>query len=336
MKSADGHPLILALPAQVVLVFWLIAWRERRRIDGPSFMQRNGVVVGSFLIVAVGLWSVFMIVLPQLFMVEMAFRPKLPPRQMGGPTDIYTLDNFRYFLFGSTTRFDEWNAVHLRAFWQTILASVVITFGNLLLCYPLAFYLAKVAAPARVRMLLLLLITPYWVNEVLRAFAFRFLFSTSGVVNKVLLGTGVIGEPVDFLGMNVGLYAGLSYAYLLLMIFPLYNALESLDRNQIEAARDLGAPWWHIHLFVVIPFAKPGIASGCTLVFMLTAGSLAVPLLLGGPRSLWFTPIVYDRFYQAFNWPQGAAYALVLLLTCVVFVLAVLRLGRLNLGEITR
>ena len=336
MKSADGHPLILALPAQVVLVFWLIAWRERRRIGGPSFMQRNGVVVGSFLIVAVGLWSVFMIVLPQLFMVEMAFRPKLPPRQMGGPTDIYTLDNFRYFLFGSTTRFDEWNAVHLRAFWQTILASVVITFGNLLLCYPLAFYLAKVAAPARVRMLLLLLITPYWVNEVLRAFAFRFLFSTSGVVNKVLLGTGVIGEPVDFLGMNVGLYAGLSYAYLLLMIFPLYNALESLDRNQIEAARDLGAPWWHIHLFVVIPFAKPGIASGCTLVFMLTAGSLAVPLLLGGPRSLWFTPIVYDRFYQAFNWPQGAAYALVLLLTCVVFVLAVLRLGRLNLGEITR
>jgi len=199
VKSADGHPLILALPAQVVLVFWLIAWRERRRIDGPSFMQRNGVVVGSFLIVAVGLWSVFMIVLPQLFMVEMAFRPKLPPRQMGGPTDIYTLDNFRYFLFGSTTRFDEWNAVHLRAFWQTILASVVITFGNLLLCYPLAFYLAKVAAPARVRMLLLLLITPYWVNEVLRAFAFRFLFSTSGVVNKVLLGTGVIGEPVDFL-----------------------------------------------------------------------------------------------------------------------------------------
>lgn len=336
MKSADGHPLILALPALVVLVFWLIAWRERRRIGGPSFMQRNGVVVGSFLIVAVGLWSVFMIVLPQLFMVEMAFRPKLPPRQMGGPTDIYTLDNFRYFLFGSTTRFDEWNAVHLRAFWQTILASVVITFGNLLLCYPLAFYLAKVAAPARVRMLLLLLITPYWVNEVLRAFAFRFLFSTSGVVNKVLLGTGVIGEPVDFLGMNVGLYAGLSYAYLLLMIFPLYNALESLDRNQIEAARDLGAPWWHIHLFVVIPFAKPGIASGCTLVFMLTAGSLAVPLLLGGPRSLWFTPIVYDRFYQAFNWPQGAAYALVLLLTCVVFVLAVLRLGRLNLGEITR
>ena len=98
------------------------------------------------------------------------------------------------------------------------------------------------------------------------------------------------------------------------MMFPLYNAIESLDRNQIEAARDLGAPWWHIHLFVVMPYAKPGIASGATLVFMLCAGALAAPLILGGPKTLWFTPIVYDRFFQAFNWPQGAAYALILLL----------------------
>ena len=103
----------------------------------------------------------------------------------------------------------------------------------------------------------------------------------------------LIDEPIDFLGLDVGIYAGLSYAYLLMMMFPLYNAIESLDKNQIEAARDLGAPWWHIHLFVVMPFAKPGIASGCTMVFMLTAGALAAPLILGGPNSLWFTPIVY-------------------------------------------
>ena len=62
-----------------------------------------------------------------------------------------------------------------------------------------------------------------------------------------------------------------------------------------------------------MPFAKPGIASGATLVFMLCAGALAAPLILGGPKTLWFTPIVYDRFFQAFNWPQGAAYALILL-----------------------
>ncbi len=185
-------------------------------------------------------------------------------------------------------------------------------------------------------MLLLLLIVPYWVNDILRAFAFRVLLSSGGIINQALMGLGVTSEPVDFLAADIGLYMGLSYAYLLLMIFPLYNAIESLDKNQIEAARDLGAPWWHIHAFIVMPHAKPGIASGCTLVFMLCTGAIATPMVLGGPRSLWFTPIVYDRFYQLFNWPQGAAYAFLLLVACIVFVLTVLRLTGLKLGEITR
>jgi spermidine/putrescine transport system permease protein len=120
------------------------------------------------------------------------------------------------------------------------------------------------------------------------------------------------------------------------MMFPLYNAIESLDRNQIEAARDLGAPWWRIHAEIVLPHAKPGVASGATLVFMLCAGALAAPLVLGGPKTLWFTPIVYDRFYQAFNWPQGAAYAFMLLLACVAFVTLVLKLFRLSLGQVVR
>jgi spermidine/putrescine transport system permease protein len=196
--------------------------------------------------------------------------------------------------------------------------------------------MAQVARPGRLRVLLLLLIVPYWVNEILRAFAFMVLFGTGGTINKILLALGVISAPIDFIGQNVALYAGLTYAYLLLMVFPLYNAIESLDHNQIEAARDLGAPWWHIHLFVVMPFAKPGIASGCTLVFMLSAGALAAPLVLGGPKTLWFTPIVYDRFYQAFNWQQGSAYAIILLLTCVVFVMLMMRVFKVSLSEITR
>ena len=277
-----------------------------------------------------------MIVLPQLFMVEMSFRPKLPPIEMGGPKDLYTSENYHYFLYGSTTSNDAINWLHLKAFSLTIFASVCAALFNFALSYPLAFYMAQVAKPARVRFLLLLLIAPYWVNEILRAFAFRIIFSSSGLINKAILAAGLVDQPIDFIGNDIALYTGLGYAYMLMMIFSLYNAIETLDHAQIEAARDLGAPWWHIHAFIVIPFAKPGIASGCTLVFMLSAGSLAAPLVLGGPRSLWFTPILYDRFFQAFNWPQGAAYAFILLLTCVTFVLIVLRLGRLNLGEIAK
>jgi spermidine/putrescine transport system permease protein len=211
-----------------------------------------------------------------------------------------------------------------------------VTLVDLLICDPLAYYMAQAARAARVRLLLLLLIVPFWINEVLRAFAFRVLFGAEGLINKALLSAGLLAQPIDFIGHDVAMYAGLTYAYLLLMIFPLYNAIDSLDHSQIEAARDLGAPWWRIHLQIVVPFAKPGIASGCTLVFMLTAGALATPQVLGGPRTLWFTPIVYDRFYQAFNWPQGAAYAFVLLVACVLFVLLVLRAFRLSLAQVVR
>jgi spermidine/putrescine transport system permease protein len=339
VHSSTGHTLILLLPVVVIAALVVLAARDRRRLGAmapPSFWARNGAAVGLYLVVAVGLWTIVMIVLPLLYMVDLSFRPKLPPAQMGGPRDIYTLDNYRYFLFGSTTSTARWNDVHLRAFWLTIVGSVAITALNLLICYPIAFYMAKLASPGRLRAMLLLLIVPYWVNEILRAFALRVLLASQGVINKTLVALGLVAEPVDFLGADIALYAGLSYAYLLFMLFPVYNAIESLDRNQLEAARDLGAPWWRIHLDVVLPHAKAGIASGCTLVFMLAAGSLAAPQILGGPSTLWFTPVVYDRFYQAFNWPQGAAYALILLVTCVVFVLAMLRVFRVGLGEIAR
>ena len=326
-------------PLAVILILFLAARAERRRGGGgvePGFFQRNGAPVAIFLLVAVGFWALFLIVFPQLYMIDYSFHPRLPQVKRGGPDDVYTLENYRYFLFGSTRDASRWNTTHLHAFWITIFVSVLITIANFAICYPLAYFMAQVARPRVVLRLMLLLIVPYWINEVLRAFAFRVLMGTGGVINNVLIGAGLIREPIDFLGLDVALYSGLTYAYLLIMMFPLYNAIESLDRNQIEAARDLGAPWWHIHLFVVMPYAKPGIASGATLVFMLCAGALAAPLILGGPKTLWFTPIVYDPFFQAFNWQQGAAYALILLSACMAFVLLVMRLFRVSLSEIAR
>ncbi len=331
--------LIFGLPIVVLCAFIAMALIDARRHMGPgtpSFIQRNGWPVSIYLIAAVGIWMFVLIVFPQLYMVDYSFHPKLPPAARGGERDVYTLGNYRYFLFGSSTSSDSWNTTHLTAFWTTIVTSALITLLNFAICYPLAYFLAQVAKPGAVRLIMLLLIIPYWVNELLRAFAFGILFGTGGLLNKLLLAAGILSVPIDFIGRDIALYAGLTYAYLLLMMFPLYNAIEALDRNQVEAARDLGAPWWLIHLNVVMPFAKPGIASGCTLVFMLSAGALAAPLVLGGPKTLWFTPIVYDRFYQAFNWNQGSAYAIILMLACVAFVLLVMRLFKVSFTEIAR
>jgi len=338
VTNASTLAVVLGVPLLGLLALALLA-RLRgpaQDLPGGGFVRRNGSVVATFLVVAVGFWVLVLIVMPQLYMVDYSFQPKLPPSRRGGPDDVYTLENYRYFLFGSTRSTASWNVTHLRAFGITIFASMLVAIGNFVLCYPLAYYMAQRAKPPRVLLLMLLLILPYWVNELLRAFAFRILFGTGGLINAVLQGLGLVETPIDFIGADIALYTALTYTYLLLMMFPLYSALETLDGAQIEAARDLGAPWWHIHLFIVMPHAKAGIASGCTLVFMLTAGALAAPLVLSGPNTLWFTPILYDRFFQAFNWQQGAAYAILLLLACVSFVLVVMRLFRVSFSEITR
>ena len=299
-----------------------------------DYFRTYGLAMGWTLILLVGFWVVFLIILPQIAMLDFSFRPNLPPPEMGGPKDIHTLDNYKYLIYGAQGSESTYNIVDLSVFVRTLIAAVFVTIFDLVLCYPIAYYLGQSKGGGTLRVLVLLLIIPYWINEILRAFAFKIIFGDSGVINEVLLFFHLIGSPIDFIKMNVALYAGLGYAYILLMIFPMYNVIESLDRNQIEAARDMGASWAMIHRRIVIPFAKPGISSGCTMVFMLSAGALAAPQILGGPSSLWFTQRVYQWFNMNGNWTQGSAYAIVLLVTCIIIVLSVMKLFKVNMGDI--
>jgi spermidine/putrescine transport system permease protein len=299
-----------------------------------EFYKRNGAVFGTSLLLLVGFWVVVLIILPQLSMLDFSFRPNLPPPEMGGPKDVYTLANYKHLIFGAQGAEGTYNTVDLSVFVRTIIAAVLVTILDLILCYPLAYYLGQSKGGGKLRILIVLLIIPYWINEILRAFAFRIIFGESGLINETMMLVGLIDNPFDFIRQDIALFAGLGYAYILLMIFPMYNVIESLDRNQIEAARDMGASWVRIHRRIVIPHAKPGIASGCTMVFMLSAGALAAPQILGGPSSLWFTQIIYQWFNEGGNWPQGSAYAIVLLMTCIIIVLAIMRLFKVNMGDI--
>jgi spermidine/putrescine transport system permease protein len=189
-------------------------------------------------------------------------------------------------------------------------------------------------------MFMLCLLIPYWVNEVLRAYAWRTLMAKQGLLNQIATSMGF--TPIEFfnyelpvLDANIALFVGLIYSYVLFMIFPMFSAMESLDKNQIEAARDLGASWTQVHRRIVIPHAKPGIASGCIVTFMLVAGSFIVPVLLGGKSSFWFTQAIESQF-SVLNWNGGSAYSLVLEFVCLVFVLVMMRAFRVTLRDITR
>ncbi len=301
-----------------------------------KFIEKNGVGMAVFMTLAVTFWIMVLIVLPQLTMVDFSFRFKLPPDAIGGPQDQWTTTNYEYFIKGNPGNSDGWNRVDVTVFTRTLIAAFFVTVFNFIVCYPIAYYMAKVATGGWARMLALSLVVPYWINEILRAFAFRIIFGDAGLINTMLKTLGLITDSIDFIRADIALYAGLGYAYILLMIFPLYSAIESLDRNQVEAARDMGSPWWRIHWRIVMPFAKPGITAGCTMVFMLSAGALAAPQILGGPSSLWFTQIIYQGFFEYFNWQRGAAYAIILLGSCMIIVLSLTKLFGGKMGEIGR
>jgi spermidine/putrescine transport system permease protein len=235
----SSRALALLIPFFVIAGFWLWARYESKQGHDPthkSYWERNGTVLGVVFIGLVAFWTLLLVTLPYLYMVVESFHPRLPPAQRGGPNDFLTIAQYKSFFVSPSD--NEWNWIHMSNFVYTIMVSTAITFINLCICYPLAYYMAQSGTTQKVRLLMLALIVPYWINEILRAFAVRLLLASKGLINQALMGSGLTDAPFDFLGSNTGMWIGLSYSTLLIMIFPLYNAIESLDKNQIEAAHD--------------------------------------------------------------------------------------------------
>jgi spermidine/putrescine transport system permease protein len=293
-----------------------------------SFLiRRYGYALTGWMVLASAVWIFGMVLLPNLLMIDVSFRPSLPRAEIGGEKDVYTIANYLTLLH---------NDIHYAIFFKTIWGSAVVTIASLVVCYPIAYFLAQEARAQQTQLFLLMLVIPFWINEILRTFSWFIILAYQGPLNAVLLGLGILDEPVRFLTGNGGVFIGMVYAYILFMLFPIYNAIESLDHNQIEAARDLGAPAWRTHWRVVIPHAKPGIAVGCIMTFMLAASSYAVPSILGGPGSRWFTEIIYDWFFDGQNWNQGSAYAFILLLLCIVFIMVMMRAFKVRMEDIAK
>ena len=292
-----------------------------------AVLSRYGTTLTGAMVLATFIWLAGMVVLPYLVMVDFSFRPNLLPADLGGEKDHLTLDNY-YTLFR--------NDVHYWVFIRTIWGSALATFLCLCVSYPVAYFLAKMSTPRQAAILLLLLVIPFWINEILRTFAWFIILAYNGPLNGVLKLLGVIEAPIRWISGSNGVIAGMVYAYTIFMVFPVYNAIETLDRNQIEAARDLGAPLWRIHARVVLPHAKPGIAVGCIMVFTAAAGSYIVPAILGAPGTRWFTEIIYQWFFEGQNWQQGSAYAFLLLALCIVFVMGMMRIFKVGLADIAK
>jgi putrescine transport system permease protein len=199
----------------------------------------------------------------------------------------------------------------LRAYWASLGTAALATAICLLIGYPLAFAIAR--APGAWRYLLLFFVLlPFWTSMLIRVYAWIALLQPTGLINKVLLGLGVIERPLVLLNNFFAVEIGLVYSYLPFMILPLYGALSQLHESLVEAAADLGARPWRVFLGVTLPLSLPGITAGCLLVFIPAIGEFVIPDLLGGPNTLMVGKVLWQEFFDNVDWPEAATIAIVL------------------------
>ncbi|TCD15402.1 ABC transporter permease [Oricola cellulosilytica] len=245
------------------------------------------------------LWIGLLIVLPQLGIGYISLREKVGPRE-------YELGLANYIDFINEPIY--WNTL-LRTAWMSILVTALA----LLVGFPVAYYIAKIAQQRSRAALFLLCLIPLWVSDLVRAFGWIVLLRETGVVSGMLQTAGLISGPVELLYNDVTVVIGLVYTVVLFMIVPLFSTLDGMDNSLLEAGYNLGGSRVTVFRRIVVPYAMPGIVAGCIITFMLTAGSYLTPILLGGKNSSWFTEQIYDQFITRYNWESGATFGVLLL-----------------------
>jgi len=255
-------------------------------------------------------WMLVMHLGPLLAMVRISLLDAYPPT--GDQIPQLTLANYAAF-------FEE--RIYRQPFFRTLVFAATVTATTLLVVYPIAYFIAKVVPGPRQIRLLLLLLVPFWVSYIIRTFAIMVLLGNRGALNIALREVGLIELPIPFMYTYVSLGYGVLYLTVLYMLLPLYAAIEKIDDRVLQAAADLGAGPWTRFRRIVLPLSSEGIASGCTLVFLLSTGYYAVPILLGGPDTTLFAETIGNFFSVAGDrWPLGAAFAVIMLTTALAAV----------------
>ena len=218
--------------------------------------------------------------------------------------------------------------VYLSVLLRSMKIAGMVTCFTLLLGYPLAYYLS-IHAHRRKDLLYQLVIIPLWVSYLVRAYAWKTILGSDGVLNTSLQYLHLTRHPVEFLLYSpFAVVLTLTHIYTPFAFLPIYAALEHIPRNLIEASHDLGASRWQTFSNVVLPLSMPGVLASATFAFVLSLGDFLAPLLVGGPSGIMISNIVVSLFGAAFNWPLGAAISLCMLVMIVTILSATERLEK--------
>lgn len=207
--------------------------------------------------------------------------------------------------------------LYVAAYLNSARIALISTLLCLLIGYPMAYAIAR-SSPSNRNILLMLVILPFWTSFLLRVYAWMGILKNNGVINNILMGMGIIDEPIVMMQTDFAVYLGIVYSYLPFMILPLYANLEKLDGTLLEAAADLGCRPFKAFLLITLPLSMPGVIAGSMLVFIPAVGEFVIPSLLGGPDTLMIGRVLWDEFFNNRDWPVASAVAIAMLIFLVV------------------
>lgn len=261
------------------------------------------------------LWLLLFMLLPLGFILQVSFRER---DVYGTILPEWTIQNYIRF-------FDP---LYIRILIETTGLSLLTVLLCLLLAYPTAYYIAT-CKPGLQRVLLILVMLPFWVNFLVRTYAWMILLRSQGVIAQTA-GTLGLADPktLTMLYTPGAVLLGMVYTVMPFMVLPLYVALERMDRRLLEAAYDLGANKRRAFLRITLPQTIPGITAGSLITFVTSFGLFVIPDLLGGAKSAMFSNVIQNQFLSARDWPFGAALAVMM----VAMTLLLLRLYFAALG----
>ena len=261
---------------------------------------------GKLLALPTVVWLLLFFLIPLLFVLAFAFMQ----RGAYGTVEMkFTLDNIvRVF-----------DPLYMGTLWETVKIAVITTVLCLVIGYPFAYTITIVDRKYR-SILLLLATIPFWINFLVRSYAWIVILRSQGLVNTLLLKLGIISEPLNLLYNTPSVILGMVYSLLPFMILPVYAAIEQLDKRKLEAAYDLGATPVKAFWNVTVPMTMSGIATGSILVFVSSIGMFVVSDVMGGSKVALIGNVIQNQFLGARDWPFGSALSMIVVLFSVLLI----------------
>jgi putative spermidine/putrescine transport system permease protein len=205
----------------------------------------------------------------------------------------------------------------MSAMFTTNWIALLVTLLTLFAGYPIAYFLAN-SDRLRFTLVLFCIIVPYFTSVIVRTYSWMVLLGRNGIINQVLIGTGIVDAPVALLYNKLGIVIGMTYVLLPYMVLTLYAAMKAIDPSYMRAAHGLGASRTYTFLHVYLPLSAHGVLSGCLIVFILAIGFFITPALMGGPSDVMIAMLIERSVEIMLDWPSAAIMSLLLLAVTLV------------------